>query len=129
MPPVKKEMSIGTQHQLAQNFDNLQLAGPPPLVPNKCEFIKVNSEQCKRKKQLVDGCQTKFCWSHNAVDMLDEDPKKEIERLKKELEEHEAVEDYIVKILKSGGAYEDVLRAHNREGDVVDGKWVDGDAQ
>ena len=36
MPPVKKEISIGTQHQLAQNLDNLELCpDPPPKDPEK----------------------------------------------------------------------------------------------
>ena len=49
---------------------------------------------------------------------------KQFEQLKKELKEHEAVEAYMMKTIKEGGSYDDILRAHYREGKVVDGVWV-----
>ena len=45
--------------------------------------------------------------------------------LKKQLEEAEAVETYIMKMLKKNCCYEDVLKAHYREGKIVNGEWVD----
>ena len=51
----------------------------------------------------------------------------EIEYLKKQLAEYEAVETYIMKMLKKKCDYEDVLKAHYREGKVVNGEWVDDD--
>ena len=54
---------------------------------------------------------------------------KQIEQLKKELEEYEAVEAYMMKTIKEGGSYDDILRAHYREGKVVDGVWVDDDEE
>ena len=53
---------------------------------------------------------------------------KQIEQLKKEIEEHEAVEAYMMKTIKEGGSYDDILRAHYRQGKVVDGEWVDEDS-
>ena len=126
MPPVKKEISLGSELQLAQNLNNLALApDPPPFDPDKCGFIKENKEQCQRKKQTVDGKLTRYCWSHNAVDVLEDDPVEQIKQLKKEIEEHEAVEAYMMNVVKGGGGYDDLLRAHYRDGEVVDGKWVE----
>lgn len=50
-----------------------------------------------------------------------------IAELKKQLEEAEAVENYIMKMLKKNCSYEDVLKAHYREGKVINGVWVDDD--
>jgi len=49
----------------------------------------------------------------------------EITELKKEIAEYEAVEQYIMKTIRNGGEYDDILKAHYREGKVVDGEWVD----
>ena len=49
MPPVKKEMSIGTQHQLAQNLDNLELA--PTEKELAKETKKLEKEKEKEAKQ------------------------------------------------------------------------------
>ena len=54
---------------------------------------------------------------------------KQIEQLKKELKEYEAVEAYMMKTIKEGGSYDDILRAHYREGKVVDGVWVDDEEE
>ena len=51
--------------------------------------------------------------------------KKENEALKMEKAEYEAVETHIMKTIKSGGKCEDCLKAHYREGKVVDGVWFD----
>ena len=51
--------------------------------------------------------------------------KKEIMNLKKEICEYEAIEKYIMEKLKKNCKYEDVLKAHYREGKVVDGEWID----
>jgi hypothetical protein len=50
---------------------------------------------------------------------------KEITELKKKIAEYEAVEQYIMKTIRNGGEYDDILKAHYREGKVVDGEWVD----
>jgi len=46
----------------------------------------------------------------------------EIAKLKKEIEEYEAVEQFIA--LAYGGHMGEALKAHYREGKIVDGKWV-----
>ena len=51
--------------------------------------------------------------------------KEENESLKKENNEYEAVETYIMDKLKHNCQYEDVLKAHYREGQMIDGVWVD----
>jgi len=50
---------------------------------------------------------------------------KEITELKKKIAEYEAVEQYIMETIRNGGEYDDILKAHYREGKVVDGEWVD----
>ena len=54
---------------------------------------------------------------------------KKNEKLKKEIEVYEAVEAYMMKTIKEGGSYDDILRAHYREGKVVDGVWVDDEEE
>ena len=49
----------------------------------------------------------------------------EIMKLKKEIEEYEAIETYIMEMIKKGCKYEDLLKAHYREGKIINGKWVD----
>mgnify|MGYP005993196955 CR=1 FL=1 len=49
----------------------------------------------------------------------------EITELKNKIAEYEAVEQYIMKTIRNGGEYDDILKAHYREGKVVDGEWVD----
>ena len=48
----------------------------------------------------------------------------EITELKNKIAEYEAVEQYIMKMIRNGGEYDDILKAHYREGEVVDGEWV-----
>lgn len=55
----------------------------------------------------------------------DEEEKEEITELKKKIAEYEAVEQNIMKTIRNGGEYDDILKAHYREGKVVDGEWVD----
>ena len=50
---------------------------------------------------------------------------KEVQRLKELQAESEAVEKYMMSVLTKGGGYDDLLKAHYRQGAVVDGKWVD----
>ena len=50
---------------------------------------------------------------------------KEITELKKKIAEYEAVEQYIMKTIRNGGEYDDILKAHYREGKVIDDEWVD----
>jgi len=53
--------------------------------------------------------------------------KEEVAELKKEVAEYEAVEIFIMTTLRNGGSYDDILPAHYREGEVVDGKWKNKD--
>ena len=105
MPPVKKEISLGTELQLAQNLDNLALdPDPPPFDPDKCGFIKENKEQCQRGKQTVDGVLTKFCWSHEAV---------EAKKVKKQMEEGD--------VMKAAIVYKTILCKHFQKGSCKKG--------
>ena len=117
--------SRGTAPRLPQSRTAMRGRSRASGQCRKCGFIKENKKQCQRKKQTVDGVLTKFCWTHNAVDALEDDPIKQIELLKKEIEEHEAVEAYMMDVVKGGGGIDDLLRAHYRDGEVVDGKWVE----
>ena len=49
--------------------------------------------------------------------------KKENEKLKKEKEEYEAVEQFIMQCFRNNN-FDEALHAHYREGKVIDGKWV-----
>ncbi len=49
----------------------------------------------------------------------------QIKELQREREESEAVEKFIMKKVSAGCSYEDLLKAHYREGSVVNGEWVD----
>jgi len=54
--------------------------------------------------------------------------KEQIAMMQKEIQEYEAVEQYIVKQIEAGGRYEDILKAHYREGKLNDkGEWEDED--
>ena len=53
----------------------------------------------------------------------------QIKELQREIAESEAVEKFIMKKVSSGCAYEDLLKAHYREGEVVNGEWVDKDEE
>ena len=48
-----------------------------------------------------------------------------ITKLNNKIAEYEAVEQYIMETIRNGGEYDDILKAHYREGKVVDGEWVD----
>lgn len=58
-----------------------------------------------------------------------QDLKKEIQDLKKQLVESEAVEKYMMDVISKGGGYDNLLKAHYRQGKVVDGDWVDEDEE
>ena len=47
-----------------------------------------------------------------------------ITKLNNKVAEYEAVEQYIMEMIRTGGEYDDILKAHYREGEVVDGEWV-----
>jgi len=47
-----------------------------------------------------------------------------ITKLNNKIAEYEAVEQYIMEMIRNGGEYDDILKAHYREGEVVDGEWV-----
>ena len=49
----------------------------------------------------------------------------QIKELQREREESEAVEKFIMKKVSAGCSYEDLLKAHYREGSVVNGEGVD----
>ncbi len=56
--------------------------------------------------------------------------KKQIESLTQENSEYEAVENFIMKKLKQNCIYEEVLKAHYRQGHVDEnGAWVDEDEE
>jgi hypothetical protein len=48
---------------------------------------------------------------------------KVMDKVLEEKNEYEAVEQYIMKCFRAGD-YDNALRAHYREGKVIDGKWV-----
>lgn len=52
---------------------------------------------------------------------------KEVQRLKELQAESEAVEKFMMSVLWNGGEYDDLLKAHYRQGAVVNGDWVDED--
>ena len=81
-------------------------------------------DHCNTKDGVSWFCENCDCPSE---DNEDEEMQKQIEQLKKELKEYEAVEAYMMKTIKEGGSYDDILRAHYRQGKVVDGVWVDDD--
>ena len=65
-------------------------------------------------------------WANiNDDDDEEEEEKEEITELKKKIDEYEAIEQYIMKTIRNGGEYDDILKAHYREGKVVDGEWID----
>ena len=49
--------------------------------------------------------------------------KNKIADYEEKLAEYEAVEQYMMKLIRNGGEYGDALRAHYREGKIVDGEW------
>ena len=58
-----------------------------------------------------------------------QDLKKEIQHLKEQQVEGEAVEKYMMDVLSKGGGYDDLLQAHYRQGAVVGGEWVDEEGE
>jgi len=72
--------------------------------------------------RITCGCTTQETKENydNLVNKLED----EITKLKKEILESEAVEMFIVKRLSDVGSHQEALKAHYREGKVIDGKWV-----